>query len=120
MELGRKYDCDTLEEMLASSGASTSIVVENMILISPYLSVEVISFLPGLLEKPRSNIMLSHEVDDVLEFGKDGGCVDYNVTVQVTGASPEASCILSVYCRHGVWCIVLFVNCDVANGFMGL
>ena len=118
MKLGREYDCDSAEEVLTSVGASISVVSEDM--ASSDLSVKVISFLPGLLEKPRSNIMLLHEVDDVLEFGKVGGCVDYNVTVQVTGASPEASCILSVYCRHGVWCIVLFVNCDVANGFMGL
>ena len=90
MELGRKYDCDAAEEMLAASDASVRIVAENM--ISSYLSVKVISFLSGLLEKPRSNIMLLHVVNYVFQFGKVGGCVDYNVTVQVTGASPEASC----------------------------
>jgi len=118
VELGRKYDCDSAKEVLTSAGASISIVSEDM--ISSYLSVKVISFLPGLLEKPRSNIMLSHVVDDVFQLGKVGGCVDYDVTIYVMGASPEASCILSIYCRHGVWCIVLFLNCDIANGFIGL
>ena len=64
VELGREYDCDSAEEVLTSGGASISIVSEDM--ISSDFSVEVISFLPGLLEKPRSNIMLSHVVDDVL------------------------------------------------------
>ncbi len=74
MELRGEYDCNISEEMLAACSSPFGIMAGDM--VSSNLSVKVVSFFPGFLEKPRSNIKLAHVVNNLLQFGKVRGCVN--------------------------------------------
>ncbi len=66
MELGGENDRNASVEMLMAGYSSFGIMAEDM--VSSYLSVKVVSFFPGLLEEPCSNVMLVHVIDNVFQF----------------------------------------------------